>query len=88
MRTTVTLDNDVQRLLKDEMHRRRQSFKETLNTAVRNGLQTKPPQRRKFVVKAQAMGLRPGIDPDGFNRLLDEMESEAVMEKVRGIKKR
>ena len=38
MRTTVTLDADVEQLLRDAMHERRQSFKETLNQAIRAGL--------------------------------------------------
>lgn len=36
-RKTVTLDPDVELLLRDAMQRRRQSFKEALNQAVRNG---------------------------------------------------
>jgi hypothetical protein len=35
MRTTVTLDKDVERLLRRAMHSRRKSFKETLNDAIR-----------------------------------------------------
>jgi hypothetical protein len=38
MRTTVTLDPDVQRLLKDAEHRSGRPFKQVLNDAVRNGL--------------------------------------------------
>lgn len=37
MRTTVTLDKDVERLLRDEMQRARKSFKASLNDAVRAG---------------------------------------------------
>jgi hypothetical protein len=38
MRTTVTLEPDVARLLDDHARRTRKSFKETLNAAVRLGL--------------------------------------------------
>ncbi|NUM52890.1 MAG: antitoxin [Candidatus Hydrogenedentes bacterium] len=78
MRTTVTLDPDVERLLKDAMHRTRRSFKETLNDAVRTGLRVSEPQRERkpFKVEARPMGLRPGIDPAGFNKLVDELEVE------------
>jgi len=38
MRTTVTLDEDVERLLREAMHRSRRGFKETLNLAIRAGL--------------------------------------------------
>lgn len=39
MRTTVTLDQDVQRLLKEAAHRSGRPFKQVLNDAVRTGLQ-------------------------------------------------
>ncbi len=42
MRTTVTLDLDVQTLLKDAAHRSGKPFKATLNDAIRAGLR---PQR-------------------------------------------
>ena len=38
MRTTVTLEPDVARLLNDQARRTRRSFKETLNAVVRFGL--------------------------------------------------
>jgi hypothetical protein len=84
MRTTVTLDKDVERMLRSAMHRSRQSFKATLNSALRLGLTAKPVQARRprFVVKARPMGLRPGIDPSSLNRLADELEADSVMAKA------
>jgi predicted transcriptional regulator len=38
MRTTVTLDPDVQRLLDEAQHRSKRPFKQVLNDAVRVGL--------------------------------------------------
>jgi len=38
MRTTVTLDPDVDRMLKEEMRRSGASLREVLNRAVRRGL--------------------------------------------------
>lgn len=82
MRTTVTLEPDVERMLRDAMRRTRQSFKSTLNGALREGLERiSPPQRMDpFVVEARSLGLRPGFDPAGFNQLVDELEAEAVRE--------
>jgi hypothetical protein len=79
MRTTVTLDKDVERLLREAMHRSRTSFKQTLNAAVRAGLGPKPAPaaRRPFVLKARPLGLRTGLDPDGLNKLADDLEIEA-----------
>jgi len=85
MRTTVTLDADVDRLVRDAMHRSRRSFKETLNAAVRTGLSRKPNERKRvpFLVKAKAMGLRPGIDPASLNQLADDFEVEAFSAKTK-----
>lgn len=83
MRTTVTLEKDVERMLRDAMHRSRKSFKQALNAALRTGLagKTVPTKARRFVVQARPMGLRAGIDPAGFNRLADDFEVDAFLEK-------
>jgi hypothetical protein len=84
MRTTLTLDPDVVQLLKEEEHRQRKSFKDVVNDAIRRGLAPQSRQRARGVyrVKAHRTTLRPGIDPVGFNRLADELEDEALAEKV------
>lgn len=85
MRTTVTLDRDVERLLRDAMHRSRSGFKQTLNAAVRAGLgqTTASAVRRPFAIKARPLGLRAGLDPAGFNKLADDLELDAVLAKTR-----
>ena len=85
MRTTVTLDADAERLLRNAMHSRRKSFKHTLNDAIRAGLgaTSKSQNRPRFVVKARPMGLRAGIDPTSMNQLVDELEVDAVLAKAR-----
>jgi hypothetical protein len=87
MRTTVTLDRDVERGLREAMHRSRKSFKETLNNAIRLGLSTGG--RRKptpaFKLKTRPMKLRAGIDPARLNQLADELEVEAFLEKSRRL---
>lgn len=84
MRTTVTLDADVERLLKDAMHRSRQSFKETLNRAVRASLGTPAdrPTAPAFVITARPLGLRAGVDPTSFNKLADDLEVDAFRERL------
>jgi hypothetical protein len=78
MRTTVTLDKDVEQMLYEAMHRSRRSFKETLNAAVRASLGGKPGRTKKaFVVRARSLGLREGIDPTSLNKLADELEVDA-----------
>ena len=90
MRTTLTLEKDVERMLREAMHESRKSFKETLNAAVRAGLGGKPGKTKaaRFVVKARPLGLRLGIDPAGFNKLADDLEVDGFLKKNRRVKKR
>jgi predicted transcriptional regulator len=87
MRTTVTLDPDVERLLKETAHETRRSFKQVLNDAVRAGLRASSAtvRRKRFSVKARPMGLRPGIDPTKLTELADELETEAFLEATRRL---
>ena len=79
-RTTVTLDPDVEQLLRDAMQRRRQSFKETLNQAIRNGLmEGKGAREGRFKTRPRQMGLRTGIDPARLNQLADDMDVDAFL---------
>lgn len=87
MRTTVTLDPDVVRMLRKAMHRSRQSFKEALNSAIRDGLRGKTVKSAPFVIQAKPMELKPGIDPASLNKLADELEVDAFFKKA-GDKKR
>ncbi len=79
----MTLDKDVERMLRDAMHRSRKSFKETLNAGLRTGLGGKLAQAKStpFVVKGRPMGLRAGIDPTGFNKLADDLEIDDFLKK-------
>ncbi len=56
MRTTITLEPDVQALLRAAMKERGISFKEALNSAVRAGLTQGRPRRRYFVQKSYSLG--------------------------------
>ncbi len=84
MRTTLTLDPDVERLLAEETHRLRRPFKQVVNDAIRRGLSPRladaplGPYRTR-VHKAK---LRAGIDPGSLNRLTDELEDEALIENL------
>ena len=55
----MTLDPDVERLLRDECYRTKRSFKEALNSAVRATLRPAP-RRLPKLLPPRAMGLRAG----------------------------
>lgn len=77
MRTTVTLEPDVAAKLKELAHRRRASFKATLNDVLRRGMAAQASDREhreRFVVHPHSGGFRPGVDPAKLNQLADELE--------------
>lgn len=77
MRTTLTLERDVAETLKKEMRRTGQGLKAIINDALRRGLRIagKPPRSPRFEVRPHAFGVRPGIDLDRINQLVDELEA-------------
>jgi hypothetical protein len=80
MRTTLTLDPDVARLIEDEVHRRRRPVKEVVNEALRRALAPQPPgpsAGRRYRVRPHAAGLLPGLDRGRLNALVDELDDTA-----------
>ena len=85
----MTLDPDVEQILRREMQQTGQSFKSTLNEALRRGLAAVPVADEKpFVVSAKNMGLRPGIDPTKLQQLADDLEVDAYLEVTRQLENR
>ena len=81
MRTTLTLDADVARMVAEEVHRVRKPLKEVVNDALRRGL-TSPGGRRRlkpYRVRPHAARLLPGIDRARLNALADEQEDSAIL---------
>jgi hypothetical protein len=75
VRTTITLDDDVAERLKAETLRSGQSFKETVNNVIRRGLMARSaPQEAPRLHESRELGLRPGIDLDNIEELLDQVE--------------
>jgi hypothetical protein len=90
MRTTVTLDPDVERLLKEKARQTRQSFKHVLNNAIRQGLldEATAAPAKPFRVMARPMRLRVGIDPARLAETADDLEVEAFKEVTRRLTNR
>jgi hypothetical protein len=62
MRTTVTLDPDVEKMLRHAVRQHGQSFKTVLNTAVRRGLSHKPKLKRFRQPTARMGPPAPGVN--------------------------
>jgi hypothetical protein len=83
MRTTVTLDPDVERLVRDAMTERSISFKEALNEAARIGLTSKGRKPgRRFVQKTFHMGEEQEFRWDKALALADAIENEEINRKL------
>ena len=83
MRTTVTLDADVERSLRDAMKERSISFKEALNDAARAGLAGKGHTRaRKFAQKSFRMGEGQEFRWDKALAIADAIEDEELSRKL------
>lgn len=85
MRTTLTLEPDVARLLEIETRRSGKTLKATVNEALRLGLglRGRPLKAPRFEVEPHAFGFKPGVDLDRMNQLVDELDAEDVARKVR-----
>ncbi len=87
MRTTLTLDPDVVRLVQDAVHEQRRSTKEVINDALRRALAPRGGARREpYRLEPHESQLRAGYDLAGFNRLADELEDEAIVDKARSTR--
>ena len=82
MRTTVTLDPDVEALLQKAMRERGESFKQVLNAAIRDGLASarrKP--AKQFKQRTFDMG-RPVVDLTKALSLAAELEEASTLDRV------
>lgn len=79
MRTTLTLDDDLLQLVREEAARTRRPVRAVLNERLRLGFQAAGKSRpaRRFVVEPfDAGGFAPGVDEARLNQLLDALETE------------
>ena len=84
MRTTVTIDPDVEAMLSRFMKTRQMSFKEAINTALRSALLAGLGTRRAVPVKLPVfqMKQRAGINLDKALQLSGELEDEEILRKM------
>lgn len=82
MRTTLTLDDDVVRLIDDAVHREHRPMKQVVNDALRRALTIPASRREPYHLTPHESAVRPGFDPAGFNRLVDEMDDESIVNRA------
>lgn len=84
MRTTVTIDPDVETLIKQVMRERGQSFKEVINASVRAAYgPTTQKKREPFKTPTFALGFFPHVNLDKALQLAGELEDEEILRKMR-----
>ncbi len=80
MRTTVTLDADVRRILEDAMRQRGISFKQALNDAVRAGLLPAGARRKRpFVQQTCSLGAEQLFPWDKALAVADAIEDHELL---------
>lgn len=82
MRTTVTLEPDIEAKLHARMRERGLSFKVALNEALRAGLGATHSGRKRFTVRPLPMGIHPDVDIDRALSLAAEMEDAEILRKL------
>jgi hypothetical protein len=76
MRTTIDLQDSLDRELRSRAHALGISYKEAMTRVVRAGLSVLAEQPPPYKVRAKACGMKPGFDWNHLNRLADELEDE------------
>lgn len=82
MRTTVTLEPDVQILLKQAMHDSDASFKQVVNDAIRQGLRPAVARARQPFVQVTFASGRQLVDLTKANSLAAELEDQDLIAKL------
>jgi len=78
MRTTVTLDPDVEARLREVARERGVSFKEALNSAIRAGLMAAR-STREYHTPSRSLGLRAGVNLDKALQMAADLEDAEIV---------
>jgi hypothetical protein len=77
VRTTLSIDEDVAKLLRREIQRSGASLKAAVNHFLRLGLMAGKPKRKQFVVRPRPLGLPQGLSYDDVEELVEVLEGPA-----------
>lgn len=83
MRTTVTIDPDVEVLLQVAAGEQRKTPDEVLNEALRQVLSRRvTTQKKAYVLIPRRLGIRAGVNLDKALQLSDELEDQEIVRKL------
>ena len=82
MRTTITLEPDVEALIRTVMKERGISFKEAVNSAVRAGLTARKQKKRDFVQRTFSLGREKNFRWDKALEAATAIEDEELVRKL------
>ena len=82
MRTTVTIDPDTEALLKEEVRRTGQSFKQVLNESIRKSLGKNPGDEETKVTPLFRRPFPAEMMATSLNRLADEWDDEETLREL------
>jgi hypothetical protein len=83
MRTTVTLDEDVVRIIRRIMREEEKSFKQALNDALRRAARpARGGRKRRFRVRPHDSPFVGGIDVGRLNQLADQLDADAAFARL------
>jgi len=82
MRTTVTIDPDTEALLREEVKRTGQSFKQVLNQSIRKSLGRKQSAENATVIPLFQEPFPTELLGTSFNRLADGWDDEETLKEL------
>ena len=82
MRTTITLDPDVEQLLKNVLRDRDVTFKEAVNEALRAGLKGTTGRRTRFRQRTFSLGTGKAFRWDKALEMASAIEDEEIVRKM------
>jgi len=83
MRTTLTIEPDVQSLLEQDVQRSGKPSRYVVNEALRRGLSHAGARPDKLLIKVHDSRLRPGYGLASFNGIADQLEDTETLRKLR-----
>ncbi len=82
MRTTITLDDDLNEVLKRRAHEQQLPFKQVVNETLRAGLMDRPTSAKPYRMKPSDMGVRPFANLTKALDLASELEDSEIVRKL------